>query len=74
MSAGSLVPVLPVVALLAQEDEKKMTRLIQKRALGEGDCDLPWPEYFKFREANTCSRLKSSDERYASAYSSCPVP
>ncbi len=56
------------------ETERDMTNFIKKRRLFEGACNLPWADYFAFREANKCARLTVGDERYAGLYSSCAIP
>jgi hypothetical protein len=56
------------------EKEKAFTEAIQGRMLFEGACDLPWRDYWSFREKHQCATLSSSDTEYAAAYSSCAVP
>jgi hypothetical protein len=54
--------------------ERAYTRLIKKRKLFEGSCELRWQEYFEFRDANKCPRLTANDLRYAGQYTVCPAP
>jgi hypothetical protein len=59
----------------AAKDERAITKLIKNRKLFEGACELPWPEYFEYREANKCPRLTANDLRYAGQYTDdCPAP
>jgi hypothetical protein len=45
---------------------KAYTDLIKKRKLLEGDCDLPWPQYFEYRDAHPdeCTPLTNDDLAY----------
>ena len=57
------------------EREKGYTAMIKYRALYEGACNLEWKAYFAWRDKHkNCEPLTAADERYADAYSSCPVP
>jgi hypothetical protein len=57
----------------AADEERRLTLLVKKRGLYEGACDLPWAEYFKFREMNNCEALTPDDIRYLSQWTRCPV-
>jgi hypothetical protein len=61
-------------ATFTPEREREVTTAIKGRMLYEGACDLPWADYFDFREKNKCASLTSSDQRYAGQYSTCKVP
>jgi hypothetical protein len=60
-------------ASFTAKDEVDYTQMIKDRKLFEGACDLRWPEYFEFRQANKCARLTANDLRYAGQYTSCAV-
>jgi hypothetical protein len=53
--------------------ERRMTSLVKRRRLYEGACDLPWADYFAFREVKRCERLAANDVRYLSQWTACPV-
>jgi hypothetical protein len=63
----------PLPAFSAK-DERDYTRMVKKRKLFEGACDLRWPEYFEYRQANSCARLTANDLRYAGQYTACAAP
>jgi hypothetical protein len=54
--------------------ERAYTKLIKTRKLFEGACELRWPEYFEYRDANKLKPLTANDRRYAAQYSSCALP
>jgi hypothetical protein len=57
------------------EKEKAFTEAIKERRVSfEGACDLPWDDYFAYRDKHGCEPLNESDRAYAAAYSSCAVP
>src|SRR5262245_16998997 len=58
-----------------KEREREFTKVIKNRMLYEGACDLPWPEYFAFRNKHKdCERLTDSDLTYAAEWTSCALP
>jgi hypothetical protein len=55
--------------------ERKYTALIKRRELKEGDCELPWADYFDYRD--TCSataRLTADDIAYVALWTSAARP
>jgi hypothetical protein len=48
------------------EMEQKYTRLIKQRRLRDGDCQLSWKQYFKYRDQHPeCKPLTSDNIGYA---------
>jgi hypothetical protein len=46
--------------------EQKYTRLIKQRRLRDGDCQLSWKQYFKYRDQHPeCKPLTSDNIGYA---------
>jgi hypothetical protein len=65
----------PLLAPITSEKEKEYTRLIKKRKLYEGACDLSWPEFFEYRDAHPgeVKPLSDDDLAYAGQWTACAV-
>jgi hypothetical protein len=63
---------MPITAVI----ERQYTRMIKRRRLYEGACDLSWPMYFKFREqrASAVEPLDAYDLAYAAQWTCCALP
>jgi hypothetical protein len=58
---------------LTAKEEARYTRLVKRRRLYEGACELRWSDYFAFREAHKCEPLTAIDVEYLSQWTVCPV-